>query len=174
MVMPMVPLGSSVTSGEFWKPRPLPSKATSIPFIPSRTSTPWVVGTSDVLVAVARQVGGHHGPEHPAVDEAVPDHSTGRTVEQPDIPGDAVVGALHHVERAVPLDVCQRGARASEAVQRVRPDEAAGAVEGVQDVGVAGAGVVGAGPNCYPDAPPGGTRRRRGTSRPPGPWRGCR
>ena len=47
MVMPMVPLASSVTSGEFWNARPAlwPSVATIAPDLPSKISTPAVVGT---------------------------------------------------------------------------------------------------------------------------------
>src|SRR6202035_5169538 len=47
MVMPMVPLASWVTSGEFWNARPLswPNVATRAPDRPSKICTPAVVGT---------------------------------------------------------------------------------------------------------------------------------
>src|SRR5580704_15399037 len=47
MVSPREPLGSSVTRGEFWNASPAlwPSVATSTPVLPSKISTPAVVGT---------------------------------------------------------------------------------------------------------------------------------
>jgi hypothetical protein len=44
-VIPRVPLGSRVTSGEFCKPTPVSSVVTSLPVRPSRMYAPDVVGT---------------------------------------------------------------------------------------------------------------------------------
>ena len=60
MVIPMVPLGSSVTSGEFWNARPAlwPSVATNAPDFPSKICDAGRGGHDDVLVPAPGEIGG--------------------------------------------------------------------------------------------------------------------
>ena len=86
MVMPTVPLGSSVTSGEFWKPRSGPSTVTSAPAEAVEDLDAVDGGHQEILVTVAGEVGGDDGADHAGNHRLVPYRRPSGPVDYPDRP----------------------------------------------------------------------------------------
>ena len=159
----MWPSGSSVTSGEFWKPTLAPSVVTSAPDRPSKMSI--AVGGRDdhVLVAATGEVGGHGRADHlRRWSSPTTRRCPVGAVQHVDGPAVAGLGALDDVELPVALHVGQGRRVGGDAVERVAPGEPAAGVDGEDLVRVRGAGVARCRRRwrCR-------RRRRRGTGRPP-------
>ena len=130
----MVPLGSSVTSGEFWNPVFGCRVVMTAPGLAVEDDHA-VDGRGQHVLIARSEVGRDDRADHP-VHRCLPQGAAVGAVERVHRTGRAVVGALDDLQLPVAEDVGQRRAALGVPVERGGPGEVAVAVDRDQLVGV--------------------------------------